>query len=129
MDWTYMCSAYSTRDLGFKTNWFAKDFQKWLKKRYILQNTANKQATIVSMDDLLYTNCKNMAEYRSKYYVLKANIIEQNITIKDAIKIQMLKNLGFIFKTYFTIINNQMQKKKKLDEDKTLFKVIEKEKT
>lgn len=49
-----------------------------------------------------------MTEYRSKYYALKASIKEQNITIKATLKIWMLNNLGSAFKTYFTIVNNQM---------------------
>ena len=70
-----------------------------------------------------------MAEYCSKYYALKASIKEQSITIEDALKIWMLNNFGPAFKTYLTIINNQMQKDKKLKEDKVLFKAIEKEET
>lgn len=47
-----------------------------------------------------------MAEYCFKYYAYKASIKEQNVNIKDALKIQMLYNLSFVFKTYFTIVNN-----------------------
>ena len=79
------------------------------------------------MDNLLYANDKNMAEYWSKYYVLKASIMEQSITIEDALKIRMLNNLGPAFKTYLTIVNDQMRKNKKLEEDKTLFTAIEEE--
>lgn len=70
-----------------------------------------------------------MIKYRSKYYGLKASIKEQNITIKDALKIWILNNLGPIFKIYLTVINNQMQKNRKLEENKVLFKAIEEEKT
>lgn len=70
-----------------------------------------------------------MAKYCSKYYALKTIIKKQNITIKDALKIWILNNLGSVFITYLTIINNQMQKDKKLEEDKVLFKAIDKEKT
>lgn len=41
----------------------------------------------------------------------------------------MLNNLGLTFKIYFTIVNNQMQKDKKLEEDEILFKAIEGKKT
>lgn len=41
----------------------------------------------------------------------------------------MLNNLSPTFKIYLIIINNQMQKDKKLEEDKVLFNIIEKEKT
>ena len=70
-----------------------------------------------------------MAKYCSKYYALKASTKKQNITIDDAFKFRMLNNLGFAFKTYLTVVNNQMQKDEKLEEDKVLFKAIEEEET
>ena len=70
-----------------------------------------------------------MAEYRSKYYALKASIKEQNITIEDALKIRMLNNLGPAFKTYLTVVNDRMRKDEKLEEDEILFKAIEEEET
>lgn len=70
-----------------------------------------------------------MVEYWSKYYAWKANITEQNIAIKDTLKIQMLNNLGPVFITYLTVVNNQMSKDKKLKEDKRLFKLIQEEET
>lgn len=83
----------------------------------------------MSIKAVSYTNYKNIAEYRSKYYILKANVIKQSIIITDALKIQILNNLEFVFKTYLTVGNNWMQKEKKLEEYKTLFKVIKKEET
>lgn len=53
-----------------------------------------------------------MAEYCSKYYAPKASIKVQSITIEDALKIRMLKNLGLAYKTYLTVINDRMQKYK-----------------
>lgn len=41
----------------------------------------------------------------------------------------MLNNFGFVFKTYFIIINDWMWKDKKLKKNKVLFKTIKKEKT
>lgn len=81
------------------------------------------------MNNLSYANCKNMAEYRSKYYASKANIKEQSITIENTLKIRMLNNLGPAFKTYLTVVNNRIQKDKKLEENKALFKVIEEKET
>lgn len=71
--------------------------------------------------------CKNMPEYRSKYYALKASNKEQNITIEDALKIRMLNSLGAAFKTCLTVVNDQMRKDDKLEEDEALFKAIEEE--
>ena len=125
-----MCAPHIQQEIqAVKTDWLAKDLWEWLKQRYTLQNTASKWATIVSMDDLSYANCKNMAEYRSKYYALKASIKEQSITIEDALKIRMLNNLSSAFKTYLTVVNDWIRKDKKLEEDETLFKAIEEEKT
>lgn len=62
-----------------KADWPAHDLWEWLKKGYTLQNTAIRWATITSIDELTYATCKNMPEYRSKYYALKASIKEQNI--------------------------------------------------
>lgn len=70
-----------------------------------------------------------MAEYCWKFYALKASIKNQSITIKDVFKIQMLNNLGLAFKTYLTVVNNQMQKAERLEEDKVLFKAIEEKET
>ena len=70
-----------------------------------------------------------MAEYRSKYYALKASIKEQSITIEDALKIRMLNNLGPAFKTYLTVVNDRMRKDEQLEEDEVLFKAIEEEET
>ncbi len=58
-----------------------------------------------------------MAEYRSKHYAFKTSITKQNITIKDALKIQMLDYLRLVFKTYLIIINKQMRKDAKLGQE------------
>ena len=112
-----------------KTDWLTHDLWEWLKKRYTLQNTASNWATITSIDELTYVTSKNMAEYRSKYYALKASIKEQSITIEDALKIRMLNNLGPAFKTYLTVVNDQIRKEKKLEAGDILFKAIEEEET
>lgn len=70
-----------------------------------------------------------MAEYCLNYSALKTSIKKQSITIKDALNIQILNNLGPIFKIYLTIVIDKMQKDEKLEEDKVLFKVIEEEET
>ena len=125
-----MCLGHIQQEFqALKTKWLAHKLWKWLKKRYTLQNTTSKWIIIVSIDELTYATCKNMAEYRSKYYTFKASIKEQNITIEDALKIRMLNNLGPTFKTYLTIVNNQMQKDEKLKEDEVLFKAIKEKKT
>lgn len=84
------------------------------EKKYILQNTDSKWVTIVSIDDLSYTNYQNMIEYKSKYYILKASIKEQSITIEVVFKIWMLNNLGPAFKTYLTVVNSYIRKDKNL---------------
>ena len=125
-----MCLGHIQQEFqAVKTDWLAHDLWEWLKKRYILQNTASKWATITSIDELTYATCKNMAKYRSKYYALKASIKEQSITIEDALKIRMLNNLGPAFKTYLTVVNNRMRKAEKLEEDEVWFKAIEEEET
>ncbi len=112
-----------------KTDWLAYDPWKWLKKRYTLQNSASKCATITSIDELTHATCKNIAEYRSKYYTHNASIKEQSISIEDALKIRLLNNLWPAFKTYLTVVNDRMRKDEKLKEDDVLFKAIEEEKT
>ena len=112
-----------------KTDWLAHELWEWLKKRFTLQNTASKWATNTSIEELTYATCKNMADYRSKYYALKASIKEQSITIEDALKIRMLNNLGHAFKTYLTVVNDRMRKDEKLEEDEVFFKAIEEEET
>lgn len=41
----------------------------------------------------------------------------------------MFNNFRPAFETYFTVVNNWMQKDEKLEEDEILFKVIEEKKT
>lgn len=125
-----MCLGHIQQEFqAIKPDWEAHDLWEWLKKRYTLQNTASKWVTIISVDELSYASCKNMAEYRSKYYALKASISEQKITIEDALKIRMLNNLGPSFKTYLTVVNNRMRTDEKLEDDEVLFKAIEEEET
>lgn len=125
-----MCLGHIQQEFqAVKTDWLAHELWEWLKKRYTLQNTASKWATITSVDELSYASCKNMAEYRSKYYALKASILEQKITIEDALKIRMLNNLGPAFKTYLTVVNDRMRTDEKLEDDEILFKAIEEEET
>ena len=70
-----------------------------------------------------------MAEYRSKYYSLKASIKKRSVTIKDELKTRILNNLGPACKTYFTVVNDRMRKDERLEEDDVLFKAIEEEET
>ena len=70
-----------------------------------------------------------MVEYPSKYYTLKVSIKDQTITINNSLKIQMLNNLWPPFKTYLIVVNDQIRKDEKLDEDNVLFKAIEEEET
>ncbi len=112
-----------------KTEWLAHDLLEWLKKRYNLQNTVSKWATITSIDELTCTSYKKKAEYRLKYYFFKASIKKNSIITEDVLKIRMLNNLSPAFKTYLTVVNNWIQKDKKLEEDDILFKAIREEKT
>lgn len=70
-----------------KTDWLALDLWEFLERRYNLQNTPSKWAAITSIDKLTYATFKNMVEYHSMYYILKASIKEQRISIGDALKI------------------------------------------
>ena len=81
------------------------------------------------MNKSSYVSCENKAEYRSKYYALKAKISEQTITIGDSLKIWMLNNLRLAFKTYFTIVNDRIGKDANPDDDKTILKAVQEEKT
>ncbi len=67
-----MCLGHIQQEFQtVKTDWLPNNLWEWLKKRYPLQNIAIKWETIISIDELTYPTCKNMAEYRSKYYSLK----------------------------------------------------------
>lgn len=70
-----------------------------------------------------------MVKYCSKNYVFKASIKEQNIIIKDALKIHIFNTFGLVLKIYLTIVNNWVQKAEKLEGDKILFKALEEEDT
>lgn len=58
-----------------------------------------------------------MALYRSKYYALKADIEEQNITIENALKIKIFHNLGPALKTDLIVVKNLMQKDEQFVKD------------
>ncbi len=81
------------------------------------------------MDELTYATCKKIAEYRWKYYTVKASIKKQSITIEDALKIRILNNFRPAFKKYLTVVNDQMRKEEKLEDDDVLFKAIDEEET
>lgn len=90
-----------------RTDRLAHDLWECLKRRYTFQNIASKCATITSIDKLIYTMCKTMAEYCSKYYSLKTSVKEQSLNIEDALKIWMLDNLSRSLKTNLICVNNQ----------------------
>ena len=46
---------------AIKTDWVAHELREWLKKSYTLQNTASKWAATISVDELSYPSCKNVA--------------------------------------------------------------------
>lgn len=96
-------SRQGCSDLG------AHDLWEWLNKRYTLQNTASKWATIISVDEISYASCKKMVKYLSEYYALKASISGKKVTIEDALKIRMLNNLGSFFETNLTVVSDRMR--------------------
>lgn len=90
-----------------KIDWLAHGFWKWLNKGYIFKNTVSMLAAITSTKGYL-CRLQKYGKYCSKYYVFKASIKEQNITIKNVFKIQILNNLGPKFKTYLIVVENQI---------------------
>lgn len=50
---------------GVRADRAAHDLREWLRKRYTLQNTASKWATIISVDNLSYASCKNVENPRA----------------------------------------------------------------
>ncbi len=85
--WMYICHTDLVRNPGRQDILVGQRVVGMTEKKYILQNTDSKWVTIVSIDDLSYTNYQNMIEYKSKYYILKASIKEQSITIEVVFKI------------------------------------------
>ncbi len=70
-----------------------------------------------------------MAEYRLKYYAVKASIKKLSSTIKEVLKIEMMNNLESLFKTNMMVVNDQIRKHEKWKEDNVLFKANEEEET
>ena len=78
-----ICLAHIQEEFqAVKTDLGAHDLWEWLKKRYTLINTASTWATIISVDEISYASCKNMVEYLSKYYALKASISGRRSRLK-----------------------------------------------
>ena len=76
-------------------------------------------------------NCKNLDEYRFKYYQLKKQIKNHEIIIENQLKIKILNNLSLAYKSYMTILHDKMRN---VTDDKPLieeaiFKALEEKET
>ena len=64
-----MCiTTISQKFDAVRKNWDTNDLWEWLKKRYTQQNIASKWIIIMNLENLFMRNCKNLDEYRFKYY-------------------------------------------------------------
>ena len=81
----------------------------------------------MNLENLFMKNCKNLDEYRFKYYQLKKQIKNHEIIIENQLKIKMLNNLSLAYKSYMTILHDKMRN---VTDDKSLieeaiFKTLE----
>lgn len=97
-----------------------------MNKRYTLWNTTSTYATIIFRERSSYANCKNMAKYLSKYYILKASIRGQNIIINNVFKMKIFNNLWRSFEIYPIIVQAWMYQNTKTPNDKKIFKAVKK---
>ena len=57
------------------------------------------------LDQLFYSNCKNVEEYRAKIMKILADLKKQKMSIEDMITMKIINGLETTFATYITILN------------------------
>lgn len=93
-----------------KTDQPIYNLQENLQKKYTFHNNPSKMITIISIIELIYITHQNMVKYCQNYYAIKTNIKEQNMIIKNKLKIQIFKNLNPAFKMDLIVVNHVQKK-------------------
>ncbi len=105
--------------------WTPKNLWKHLKTRYTLQNWASKWKTLRKLHEIQHGDCKNIQEFMTKIRDVKSDIEDLEITIDEAITIQVLNSFDSSFTKFLGILSHETREKDKLPTLENLAKSLE----
>lgn len=98
-----------------------------MKTRYTLQNWASKWNTLGKLHEIQHVDCKNIQEFMTKIRDVKSEIEDLEITMDEAITIQVLNSLDSSFAQFLGILSHEAREKDKLPTLENLVKSLEDE--
>ena len=107
--------------------WTPKELWNHLKTRYTLQNWASKWNTLGKLHEIRHGDCKNIQEFMTKIRDVKSEIEDLDITMDEAITIQVLNSLDSSFAQFLGILSHEAREKDKLPTLENLAKSLEDE--
>ncbi len=107
--------------------WIPKTLWEHLKTRYILKNWSTKWGAFNRLEELYYSGCKSIEEYRSNARDIFAEIIDMALTLEQIVILKLLNGLGSSFSTYLTILNKQARRDEMFSKLEDLRKNLEDE--
>ena len=84
-------------------------------------------AVLLILDQLFYSNCKNIKKYKAKIIKILADLKKQKIFIEDMIIMKIMNNLEITFVTYIIILNDNVWNDKNMFKIDDFFKKLENE--
>ena len=105
--------------------WTPKDLWDHLKTRYILPNWVSKWNTLEKLHEIRHGDCKNIQEFITKIQDVKSEIKDLEITMDEAITIQVLNSLDSSFAQFLGILSHEAREKDKLPTFENLAKSLE----
>ena len=107
--------------------WTPKKLWDHQKTRYTLQNWASKWNTLGKLHEIRHGDCKNIQEFMTKIRDVKLEIEDLEITMDEAITIQVLNSLDSSFAQFLDILSHEAREKDKLPTLENLAKSLEDE--
>ena len=107
--------------------WTPKDLWSHLKTRYTLKNWASIWNTLGKLHEIWHGDCKNIHEFMTKIRDVKSEIEDLEITMDEAITIQVLNSLDSSFARFLDILSHKAREKKKLPTLKSFAKSLKDE--
>ena len=100
---------------------------KWLKERYTEGNVTMKWSVITEVEGMNLSNHTNIDQYRSKYYDLAHQINDLKITLKDALMLKVLNNLGPEYNQFMAVLTSEVRTKSDDINPEYIWKALEQE--
>ena len=100
---------------------------KWLKERYTEGNVTMKWSVITEVEGMNLSNHTNIDQYRSKYYDLAHQIDDLKITLKDALMLKVLNNLGPEYNQFMAVLTSEVWTKSDDINPEYIWKALEQE--